>query len=522
MSDPSIKRVLLVEDDAGFARLLREMFKEQGPVGTELRHAETMAAAEVELAGAAFDILLLDPGLPDCQGIDSVRRAVAAAPRVPLVVLTGRDDESLALLALQAGAVDYLIKGQIDTRGLMRFLRYAVERNAMEDALFGEKERALVTLNSIGDAVVCTDSAGNVTLLNAVAQELTGWSWEAAAGRPLATVIRIVDGATRRDLPDLIAATAARERTIQLPQQSVLISRGGFETPIEGSVAKIHDRAEEPAGTVIVIRDVSATRSSQEQLRLVSEELGRSNRELQDFATIASHDLQEPLRKIRAFGDRLAEHSAGALDADATDYLRRMTNAASRMQTLIKDLLEYSQVAIGHESAKPVDLDLIVAEVLSDLEERIGASNGTVRVGPLPTILGSPSQMRQLFQNLIANALKFQPDGVAPQVDISAVARPDVRRSNGPVNPEPVWDISVRDNGIGFEEKHAERIFAPFQRLHGRQAYEGTGMGLAICRRIAAQHRGTIEAHGAPDAGAIFVITLPRGLAGDEALGSAA
>jgi PAS domain S-box-containing protein len=522
VSDATIKRVLLVEDDLGFARLLREMFKEQGSPDTELIHVESIVEAEEQLAGRAFDIILLDPGLPDSQGIDSVRRAVAAAPRVPVVVLTGRDDESLALVALQAGAVDYLIKGQIDTRGLMRFLRYAVERNTLEDALFAEKERALVTLNSIGDAVACTDSAGNLTLLNAVAQELTGWSWAEAAGRPMTEVIRIVDGTTREPIPNPMDTVVAKDRTVQLPANSILIRRDGFETPIEESVATIHDRANQPAGAVIVIRDVSAARSSQQQLRVVSEELERSNGELQDFATIASHDLQEPLRKIRAFGDRLTEHSAAVLDEDASDYLRRMTNAAGRMQTLIKDLLEYSQVTLRPEPPRPVDLGLVVSEVLCDLEERILLTKGTVRVGQLPTILGSPFQMRQLFQNLIANALKFHPDGVAPDVQIAAAAHGDLRRSNGRADREPVWQISVRDNGIGFEEKHAERIFAPFQRLHGRQAYEGTGMGLAICRRIAAQHGGTISAHSTPGTGAVFVIKLPRAAAAGDAVGSAA
>jgi PAS domain S-box-containing protein len=520
VTDASIKRVLLVEDDPGFARLLREMFKEQGSADTELIHAESMSAAEIALAGRPFDIVLLDPGLPDSQGIDSVRRAVAAAPQVPLVVLTGRDDESLALLALQAGAVDYLIKGQIDTRGLMRFLRYAVERNTLEDALFAEKERALVTLNSIGDAVACTDSAGNLTLLNVVAQELTGWSWEDAAGRPLAEVIQIVDGTTREPITDLMAIVG-RDGTAHVPANSILIRRDGFETPIEESVATIHDRADQPAGAVIVIRDVSAARSSQAQLRVVGDELERSNRELQDFATIASHDLQEPLRKIRAFGDRLAEHSAAALDQEGSDYLRRMTNAAGRMQTLIKDLLEYSQVTLRPEPPRPVKLGLVVSEVLSDLEERIRLSKGAVHVGQLPTVLGNPFQMRQLFQNLIANALKFHPEGVAPDVHVAAIARGDLR-AKGRTDREPVWEISVRDNGIGFEEKHAERIFAPFQRLHGRQAYEGTGMGLAICRRIAAQHGGTIAAHASPGAGATFVITLPRGAAVGDVLGTAA
>jgi signal transduction histidine kinase len=391
MTDTSIKRLLLVEDDPGFARLLREMFKHEGSPETDVTHVDSIVAAEKELAAATFDIILLDPGLPDSQGIQSVRRAHASAPRVPLVVLTGRDDESLALQALQAGAQDYLVKGRIDSRGLMRFLRYAVERHAMEDALFAERERA---------------------------------------------------------------------------------------------------------------------RSGQEDLRAVTEELERSNRELEAFATIASHDLQEPVRKIQAFGDRLAEHASAVLDEQARDYLGRMTDAASRMQTLINDLLEYSQVTMRPEPPRPVDLNLVVFEVLSDLDERVTAAHGRVVVGQLPTILATPLQMRQLFQNLIANGLKFHPLDVAPIVRIDA--SPGGAGKPGRVRDRDSLWIRVRDNGIGFEDKYVEKIFAPFQRLHGRDAYEGTGMGLAICRRIVAVLGGTLTATSAPGDGATFLIRLPR------------
>ena len=150
----------------------------------------------------AVDIILLDLGLPDAQGLEAVRRAHAAAPRVPLVVLTGLDDESLAAQALQEGAQDYLIKGQIETRGLLRALRYAIERKTMEEALFVEKERAQVTLNCIGDAVVCTDISGNITFLNVVAEKMTGWSRQEAAGRPMADVFRILDATSRESHPE--------------------------------------------------------------------------------------------------------------------------------------------------------------------------------------------------------------------------------------------------------------------------------------------------------------------------------
>jgi|SRR5580704_3116829 DNA-binding response OmpR family regulator len=185
MTKRAIKLLLLVEDNAGDARLIKEMFNEQGATDTELMRVGSMSEAEKCLAEHPIDIILLDLGLPDSQGLEAVRRAHAAAPRVPLVVLAGLDDESLAGNALQVGAQDYLIKGQIETRGLLRALRYAVERKAMEEALFVEKERAQVTLNCIGDAVICTDASGNITFLNLVAEKMTSWSRQDADGRSL-------------------------------------------------------------------------------------------------------------------------------------------------------------------------------------------------------------------------------------------------------------------------------------------------------------------------------------------------
>jgi diguanylate cyclase (GGDEF)-like protein/PAS domain S-box-containing protein len=265
MSKKSIDKVLLVEDNPGDARLLREMFNEQGSHNTALTIVASMSEAETYLAKHTVDIVLLDLGLPDGQGLDVVRRAHAAAPRVPLVVLTGLDDETLAALTLQEGAQDYLVKSQIDTygttRGLLRALRYAIERKTLEDALFVEKERAQVTLNSIGDAVACTDMSGNLTFLNIVAEKLTGWSWQEAAGRPMAEVFRILDTTNREVIPNPMDRAVRADQTMHLPANSILVRRDGFEIPIEDSVAPIHDREGHAAGAVIIFRDVSAARA---------------------------------------------------------------------------------------------------------------------------------------------------------------------------------------------------------------------------------------------------------------------
>jgi DNA-binding response OmpR family regulator len=203
MNTKSIKVLLLAEDNHGDARLLREMLGEQGVHDTEFAHLECMSEAEKYLAERAVDVIVLDLGLSDAQGLEVIRRARAAAPRTPLVVLTGLDDESMAVEALQQGAQDYLIKGQIEARGLHRSLRYAIERKVLEEALFVAKERAQVTLNSIGDAVICTDISEHITFLNRVAERMTGWSWREANGRPMTEVFRILDASSRETIPNL-------------------------------------------------------------------------------------------------------------------------------------------------------------------------------------------------------------------------------------------------------------------------------------------------------------------------------
>jgi diguanylate cyclase (GGDEF)-like protein/PAS domain S-box-containing protein len=265
MANKLIDTALLIEDNPGDARLLREMFNEQGSRNTELTIVRSMAEAERHLSGHAVDIILLDLGLPDAQGVAAVRRAHAAAPRTPLVVLTGLDDESLAAQALQEGAQDYIVKSQIDTygttRGLLRSLRYAVGRKTLEDALFEEKERAQVTLNSIGDAVACTDVAGKLTFLNLVAEKLTGWTWQEAAGLPMPEVFRILDTTNREVIPNPMDRAVRGDQTVHLPANSILVRRDGFEIPIEDSVAPIHDGEGRAAGAVIVFRDVSVARA---------------------------------------------------------------------------------------------------------------------------------------------------------------------------------------------------------------------------------------------------------------------
>src|SRR3984957_3216440 len=257
MNRAAIKEILLVEDNAGDARLLREMVNDQGLHTTELTHVESMSEAEQHLTQREVDIILLDLLLPDGHGLGALRRVRAAAPRVPLVVLTGLDDASLAAQALLEGAQDYLIKGEFETHGLARVLRHAIERKALEDAFFIEKERAAVTLNCIGDAVVCTDISGYVTNVNLAAEKMTGWTLQETAGRPIAEVFRLLDAASREPIASPTGSEAAQSQEAPLPTRCILVRRDGSEVAIEDAVAPIHDRNGQFAGAVFAFRDVS-------------------------------------------------------------------------------------------------------------------------------------------------------------------------------------------------------------------------------------------------------------------------
>jgi PAS domain S-box-containing protein len=252
---------------------------------------------------------------------------------------------------------------------------------------------------------------------------------------------------------------------------------------------------------MVVILDVTADRQQQQELRQYADALESSNRELQQFAYVASHDLQEPLRKIQAFGDRLASRAGEHLDPTAADYLMRMTSAANRMQTLIQDLLAFSRVTTEAKPFQEVDLNRVVDGVLADLELRIEQSGAQVQRDRLPSIKAEELQMRQLFQNLIGNALKYSRPDTPPLVTI--------RVKTKVANERRYIQVEISDNGIGFDPKYTDRIFGLFQRLHSRQDYEGTGMGLAICRKIVERHQGWIEATGEEGQGATFTVGLP-------------
>ena len=366
-------------------------------------------------------------------------------------------------------------------------------------------------LNSAGEGICGFDLQGKATFVNPAAAKVTGWRVEEMIGKSEAAIF-FGNPAMEKDGPGL----RKNEKGEPLPEQ-IFHRRGGSSFPVEYVRTPLKENGR-PVGTVVMFKDITERKLGEDKLAHKAAELARSNAELEQFAFVASHDLQEPLRKIQAFGDRLKIKCEAVQLEEGRDYLERMQSAAARMQTLINDLLAFSRIIRSSQPFAKVNLAAVTQEVLGDLETRIERTKAQVHVGTLPTIEADPLQMRQLLQNLIGNALKFHPPDSIPSVKIDAqlVTRDQIRDDAVFRNPPPTAEpddklcvLTVADNGIGFEEQYLEKIFAVFQRLHGRNEYEGTGVGLAVCRRITDRHGGLITAQSKPGEGATFIVILP-------------
>lgn len=252
---------------------------------------------------------------------------------------------------------------------------------------------------------------------------------------------------------------------------------------------------------------VAERTKAERQLKSAVEGLKRSNQDLEQYANAASHDLQEPLRKILAFGGRLQNSYGDKLDDEARDYLARMRSAASRMQSLIINLLEYSRVTSKAKPFQPIDLNHVLSQVKSNLESTIEETSAEVEGISLPVIDADPMQIQQLFQNLVSNSLKYRSEGRKPQIYIEGKIINEADAETG--YAQELCRIEFRDNGIGFDPKYTDKIFEIFQRLHGREKYQGSGVGLAICRKIVEHHKGTISASSVEGEGTVFLIKLP-------------
>jgi PAS domain S-box-containing protein len=496
-------RTLLAEDAAASARveklrlLLEDSFTKQHAeiaarrAGTAADATRLFAQGDSDQVNREIRAVLRDfedrERMRLLERSDTTRFVGAAAT---LIIITG---SSVAVIALLGAG--WLI------------LRDFARRRAAEAALAQQARLLTDVIDTMPELVFLKDTEGRYVLDNRAHRRYLGVS-------PGENIY----GRTAWDIyPKELAAQQAEADRYVLTTGAPIVNREEAARPAAPNIdwllttkVPLRDGSGKIVGLVGVSLDITRRKADEEKLRRFAGQLERSNAELQNFASVASHDLQEPLRKIQAFGDRLAAKCGPELGEQGRSYLERMQNAAARMQTLIQDLLQLSRIASRGQPPQPCDLEKIVSEVIGDLEVRIEQTGGRVEVIGLPVIEADPLQMRQLFQNLIANALKFHRPGVPPVVRVAGEVIPATDHSLAGAKPgDQLATIVVSDNGIGFDPQFGEQIFAVFQRLHTKQEYEGTGIGLAVCRKITDRHGGSIVAHSTPGEGATFTITLP-------------
>ena len=370
------------------------------------------------------------------------------------------------------------------------------ERKQAEDSL---RRMSRVFMDS-ADPIIIEDLDGMIIDLNDEAENIYGWNREELLGNPLKTVVP----PDRHDQADELLERCKRGEAVR-NKEGLRWTKTGNIVPVLITLSPLTDGADKLVAIATIAKDISRLKTVQDMLKRKTAALERSNKELEQFAYVASHDLQEPLRKVQAFGDRLRKRCADVVDDQALDYLDRMQGATRRMRSMIDDLLSLSRIHTRSAPFAPVDLTQAAHEVVKDLDMLIDQTGGRVEIGDLPTIEADLPQIRQLLGNLIGNALKFRNKDVAPVVKIDS--KP-IRKRTGVIGAAQC-QVIVADNGIGFEEKFAERIFQPFERLHSQGKYEGTGIGLSICKKIVERHGGSIIAQGEPGRGAKFIVTLP-------------
>jgi PAS domain S-box-containing protein len=397
--------------------------------------------------------------------------------------------------------------GNSDTGGRpTRFLGVnfdITERKQAEQRLFDAQQRLTALMNALPVGVSFSDDAtssritGNPTVL---AQFEVGRTDNLSASAPDPEApgrqVRFF-----RDGQPIVDAELPLQRAIAenneiLPMELEVRLPSGRTWYAVASGAPIHDEQGRLTGGVAVTMDITARRLAEDRLRRMNEELARSNKELEQFAYISSHDLQEPLRNIVAFTGLLRDRYQGRLDAKADEYLAYTAEGATRMQTLINDLLAYSRVGGQPGELTPTDVREALETALTNLEAPRQAADAVVTIGQLPTLTADGAQLAQVFQNLIGNSIKYRRADVVPEIHVGA------RRCPGE------WLFFVRDNGIGIDPGYFKKIFEIFQRLHARQEYPGTGVGLAICRKIVERHGGRIWVESQPGEGATFSFTI--------------
>lgn len=478
-------RILLVEDNAGDARLIRELLVEARALALELVQADRLQTGLGLLVSSGVNLVLLDLGLPDSQGLETFLSVHACAPQIPVIVLTGLNDEAVALRALHEGAQDYLVKGGLDGGQLPRAIRYALERKQAEQAARESEELLRTVVESAPIVLFATDRDGTITLCQGRGLDSVGVAGEELAARPAFQAFAQypdLAGAVRRALAGEPHSITARVRDVAY----------------QVHVTPARDARGVIAGMIGVATDVTERLHAEARLQCTVEDLQRKTSELESFTYSVSHDLKEPLRTLEAFSQFLLEDYADKLDDQARDYLERMGRAGARLRQMIEELLVLARVGQRFEEPVRVDMQELVRNVVSAMQVAVEEKQVRVEVEvDLLDIAGDVYHAEQIFGNLVGNALKFNRSGEPlVRIGVRSVA-------NGQAT------FYVQDNGIGVDPEYHERIFQVFQQLHKREEYQGTGAGLAIVKRAAEALGGSVHVESALGQGTTFLVRLP-------------
>ena len=435
--------------------------------------------------------------------MDQVRFATAAMKSMENHLLENREVEfAQSTHRTQTSFGLLLALAVVLLAGFFVFIRHDLaDRRRADEALRQSDLKFRGLMASAPDAMVIADDEGTIQMVNARAEELFGYSREEFMGRDLARML-VQREVAPEDAGEEVQEQGSRDQDPALRRFQTLaakfdgVRKNGELFPLDLSRSPVEVGGERLV--ITALRDRTTQQAAEDALSKYSLDLARSNAELERFAYVASHDLQEPLRMVSSYTQLLSRRYKGKLDASADEFIAYAVDGANRMQKLINDLLALSRVGTQARPSEPVDTGDVLAQVLSDMRPTIDATAANV-VFPekMPTVLADGTQISQLFQNLIGNALKFHGSEV-PRVEIMVEAAEN-----------DFWKFSFKDNGIGIEPQYFERIFVIFQRLHGKESYPGTGIGLAICKKIVERHGGRLWLESQPGHGANFLFTLP-------------
>jgi len=496
---------LLVEDNLLDAELVRHSLEHEGfEVDSDV--VQTEAEFRARVTATPYDVVLADYNLPQWRGVEALDILRAEDLDIPVILVTGSLGDIAAVECIKRGVTDYVLKDRLtrlpaSVSRALEETRYRQERARAENALKENQERLAGILASAMDAIVTVNEQGQIVLFNEAAELVFQCPASEAMGQPLHRFIPERFQAAHEEHVRKFTAGAATRRRMGKVETLVGLRANGAEFPMEASLSRV----ETQTGKLftVILRDVTEQEAlrrlrqrAEETLSKKAAELTRSNRDLEQFAYIASHDLQEPLRMVASYTQLLAERYRGKLDDNADKYIGYAVEGALRMQTLIQDLLAFSRVGRNGSEPKAVNANLAVHEALQNLRSTLDESRANVVCDNLPAVAVSRSQLVQLFQNLVGNAIKFH-GAEPPQTRITAE------------KADTAWLFSVADNGIGIAPEHHDQIFMIFQRLHARAEYPGNGVGLAICKKIVEQHGGKIWVESDLGRGSTFRFTLP-------------